>query len=145
MPPGRPQGPLAVRPSGILRWPLIRRVGPARRAEAAARQVAARRRMPMSRQDEPGESMMVAKFGIGQPMRRVEDPRLIKGGGRYTDDYRPEGCLSAVVLRSPHAHARFTVADVEAARAMPGVRAILTAEDVAHLGDVPCLAPIDRS
>jgi carbon-monoxide dehydrogenase large subunit len=88
--------------------------------------------------------MMVAKFGIGQPMRRVEDPRLIKGGGRYTDDYRPEGCLSAVVLRSPHAHARFRIEDVEAARGMPGVRAILTAEDVAHLGDVPCLAPIDN-
>ena len=55
--------------------------------------------------------MNVAKFGIGQALRRVEDPRLITGGGRYTDDYRPEGCLSAVVLRSPHAHARFTIGD----------------------------------
>jgi carbon-monoxide dehydrogenase large subunit len=86
--------------------------------------------------------MNVAKFGIGQALRRVEDQRLLTGGGRYTDDYRPEGCLAAFVLRSPHAHARFTLGDLAAALALPGVRLILTADDLSHLGDVPCLAPL---
>ena len=53
--------------------------------------------------------MSVKKFGIGQPIRRVEDLRLVTGGGRYTDDYSPDKALHAVVLRSPHAHAKFTL------------------------------------
>ena len=89
--------------------------------------------------------MSVKKFGIGQPVRRVEDQRLLTGGGRYTDDYAPERCLHAVVLRSPHAHARFTITDVETARAMKGVRLVLTAADVAHLGPVPCMAPMPNA
>ncbi|MFZ4533988.1 MAG: xanthine dehydrogenase family protein molybdopterin-binding subunit, partial [Alsobacter sp.] len=89
--------------------------------------------------------MSVKKFGIGQPVRRVEDQRLLTGGGRYTDDYAPERCLHAVVLRSPHAHARFTISDVEAAGAMKGVRLVLTAADIAHLGPVPCLAPMPNA
>jgi aerobic carbon-monoxide dehydrogenase large subunit len=83
-----------------------------------------------------------AKFGVGQPLRRVEDMRLLTGGGKYTDDYTPEGCLRAIVLRSPHAHARFKITDVTAARGMPGVRLILTADEVSHLGPVPCLGPV---
>jgi carbon-monoxide dehydrogenase large subunit len=75
-------------------------------------------------------------------MRRVEDRRLLTGGGKYTDDYTPEGCLRAIVVRSPHAHARFAITDAGAARAMPGVRLILTADEVSHLGPVPCLAPV---
>ncbi|HEX2553324.1 MAG TPA: xanthine dehydrogenase family protein molybdopterin-binding subunit [Microvirga sp.] len=89
--------------------------------------------------------MNTAKFGVGQPLRRVEDRRLLTGGGRYTDDYAPEGTLRAVLLRSPHAHARFTVTDLDAARSMPGVHLVLTAADVTHLGDVPCLAPMPNS
>ncbi len=86
--------------------------------------------------------MSVKKFGVGQPLRRVEDHRLVTGGGNYTDDYGPEKCLQAVVLRSPHAHARFTIKDVEAAKAIKGVKLVLTAQDVSHLGPVPCLAPM---
>ncbi len=86
--------------------------------------------------------MTVKKFGIGQPLRRVEDQRLLTGGGRYADDYTPERCLHAVVLRSPHAHAKFTFTDLDTARGMKGVKLILTADNVAHLGDVPCLAPL---
>ena len=89
--------------------------------------------------------MSVNKFGIGQPHRRVEDMRLLTGGGRYTDDYAPEGALRAIVLRSPHAHARFRITDVEAARAMPGVKLILTAADLSHLGPVQCLAPLPNA
>ena len=54
--------------------------------------------------DHPGGTM--SKFGLAQPVRRVEDPRLLKGEGRYTDDITVPGMLHGVVLRSPHAAAR---------------------------------------
>ncbi|MBB3066973.1 xanthine dehydrogenase family protein molybdopterin-binding subunit [Limibacillus halophilus] len=81
------------------------------------------------------------KFGVGQPLRRFEDQRLLTGEGSYTDDQRPEGALQAVVLRSPHAHAVLASIDCEDARAFPGVRAVYThAElDAAGIGDIPCL------
>jgi carbon-monoxide dehydrogenase large subunit len=86
--------------------------------------------------------MTVTKFGIGQPMRRVEDLRLLTGGGKYGDDHAPEGCLYAALLRSPHAHARFRITDVGAAKAMPGVHLVLTAADIANLSDIKCQAPL---
>ena len=86
--------------------------------------------------------MKPMKFGVGQPVRRVEDVRLVTGRGAYTSDYSPEGALHAVFWRSPHADAKFRIADIEAARAMPGVRAIFTAADFAALGTLPVLAPI---
>lgn len=81
------------------------------------------------------------KFGIGQAPSRVEDQRFITGMGRYASDARAKGDLQAFVLRSPLAHARFTLRNLEAARAMPGVALILTGADVAHLGNLPCQAP----
>ena len=51
------------------------------------------------------DSSAVAKFGIGQPMRRIEDLRFITGAARYVDDRREPGMLHAAFLRSPHAHA----------------------------------------
>ena len=51
----------------------------------------------------------MTKFGLAQPVRRVEDPRLLKGGGRYTDDISLPGMLHGVVLRSPHAAAQHHV------------------------------------
>jgi carbon-monoxide dehydrogenase large subunit len=78
------------------------------------------------------------KFGVGQSVLRKEDDALIRGKGRYTDDYAPQASLHALVLRSPHAHATFTI-DASRARALPGVAAILTAEDVKDLGSLPCL------
>src|ERR1700755_2668845 len=78
------------------------------------------------------------KFGIGQSVLRKEDDALIRGKGRYTDDLAPPPALHALVLRSPHAHAKFTI-DVARARSRPGVALILTAEDVGDLGDLPCL------
>jgi carbon-monoxide dehydrogenase large subunit len=89
--------------------------------------------------------MRPSKFGVGQAIRRVEDARLIAGEGHYTSDYRPDRVLHAHVLRSPHAHARFSIRDVAAARAVKGVRLILTAQEVTHLGPVPCLAPVGNS
>jgi carbon-monoxide dehydrogenase large subunit len=84
------------------------------------------------------------KFGIGQPVRRYEDLRLITGQGRYTDDITLPRMTHAFVLRSPMAHARITRVDAAAARAMPGVLLVLTGDDVRAdgLGDVPCTAPL---
>ena len=78
------------------------------------------------------------KFGVGQSVLRKEDDKLIRGRGSYTDDHAPSAALHALVLRSPHAHATFTI-DAAKARGLPGVGAILTAEDVADLGGLPCL------
>jgi carbon-monoxide dehydrogenase large subunit len=82
----------------------------------------------------------MTQFGLAQPVRRVEDPRLLKGDGRYTDDIVPAGMLHGVVLRSPHAAATFDAIDTTAAKAMPGVRAIYTCADLDAdgIGGLPC-------
>src|SRR5439155_18863388 len=61
-----------------------------------------------------------------------------RGKGRYTDDHAPQASLHSLVLRSPHAHAQFTI-DASRARGRPGVGVILTPEDIKELGDLPCL------
>src|SRR5690349_126813 len=78
----------------------------------------------------------MAKFGLAQSVRRVEDPRLLVGNGRYTDDIVLPGMLHGVVLRSPHA----------AAKAARGVRAIFTAADMDadRVGPLPCAAPVQN-
>jgi len=82
----------------------------------------------------------MTQFGLAQPVRRVEDPRLLKGNGRYTDDIATEGVLHGVVLRSPHASAMITGLDTTAAKAIPGVRAVYTSEDLNAdgIGGLPC-------
>ncbi|MGA2057783.1 MAG: xanthine dehydrogenase family protein molybdopterin-binding subunit [Bradyrhizobium sp.] len=82
--------------------------------------------------------MAPVKFGVGQSVLRKEDDALIRGKGRYTDDFAPSQALHALVLRSPHAHAKFTI-QTASARGLPSVALILTAEDVSDLGDLPCL------
>jgi carbon-monoxide dehydrogenase large subunit len=89
----------------------------------------------------------MAKFGIGDSVRRLEDPRLLTGGGRYTDDTRLSGKATRMyVLRSPHAHADIKKVDTAAAKKAPGVLAIFTGADVEKegFGDVPCLVPLDN-
>ncbi len=81
--------------------------------------------------------MAPVKFGVGQSVTRKEDDPLIRGKGHYTDDYASGPVLHALVLRSPHAHANFTL-DASAARKLPGVAVILTADDTADLGGLPC-------
>jgi carbon-monoxide dehydrogenase large subunit len=81
--------------------------------------------------------MQAMKFGFGQPLKRKEDAALVRGAGRYVADVAPQATLHAVVLRSPHAHARFTIHDLDRVRALPGVRLVLTAKDVSHLGPLP--------
>ncbi len=65
--------------------------------------------------------MPAMKFGIGQPVRRVADRRFITGHGFYTAAVEPRGTLTAVFLRSRHVHAKFTIGDRAAAKALPGV------------------------
>ena len=82
----------------------------------------------------------MTKFGIAQNVRRVEDPRLLIGAGRYTDDIQLPGEAIATVLRSPHAAARIITMDADAARAMPGVLAVYTGADLQadKIGGIPC-------
>jgi carbon-monoxide dehydrogenase large subunit len=80
---------------------------------------------------------------VGRAMKRVEDPRLIKGIGTYTDDLRLPGLLHAAILRSPYAHARIKKIETAAAKTLPGVVAVLTGADVNDAcGAVPCAAAI---
>lgn len=67
---------------------------------------------------------------LGRPAPRTEAARLVAGGGAYTDDLDHPRQLHAAFLRSPHAHARIAALDAGAARAMPGVRAVLTWDDL---------------
>ncbi len=83
--------------------------------------------------------MTPSKFGFSQGLTRKEDDALIRGNGRYVADFLPEKTLHAVVLRSPHAHARFRITDAEAARAVKGVHLVLTAAEAADLGGLPCV------
>lgn len=86
------------------------------------------------------------RFGAGQPVRRLEDQRLVTGRGRYIDDKPADGALWLLLLRSPHAHARIESIDVEAARAMSGVEAVFTGADLVadDIGTIPTLPIFKR-
>lgn len=88
--------------------------------------------------------MAPRKFGIGAPLRRKEDATLISGKGIYTDDYVPEGCLRAFVLRSAMAHADFELAGVEDARSASGVSMVLTAQDLEGVKPMPTRAVLEQ-
>ena len=78
---------------------------------------------------------------FGARVQRLEDERLLRGHGRFTDDI-DEGALESVIVRSPHAHARITSIDVSAARELPGVAAVYTAADLPFgEKDLPILIP----
>ncbi|TFL18534.1 xanthine dehydrogenase family protein molybdopterin-binding subunit [Jannaschia formosa] len=87
------------------------------------------------------------KFGLSQPNRRTEDPRLLIGGGAYVDDLAPAGALHAYMLRSTVAHGEITELDVSEAEAMPGVKLVLTQDRLgeldATLGTTPAKNPSD--
>src|SRR5215831_19253569 len=75
---------------------------------------------------------------IGQRFKRKEDPRLVRGISHYADDLRLPGILHCAFVRSPHAHAVIRSIDTAAARAVPGVVAIVTSADLKAVGNVPC-------
>ncbi len=83
----------------------------------------------------------MSRFGIGQPVRRVEDQRFLTGRSRYVDDIQLAHMLHGAVVMSPHAHARIRGIDIGAALATPGVACVLTGEDARKdgLGGIPPL------
>jgi carbon-monoxide dehydrogenase large subunit len=72
--------------------------------------------------------MQAPKFGFGQSVLRKEDDPLLRGLGRYIADLEPRETLHALVVRSPHAHARFQI-DATKARAMAGVRLVISGSE----------------
>ena len=88
----------------------------------------------------------MGEFAIGQGVPRFEDPRLVRGGGRYIDDVVYPGMAFGVVLRSPHGHAKILSIKTDNAKAAPGVLAVITAADwkKAGLGELPSHAGLKR-
>jgi carbon-monoxide dehydrogenase large subunit len=77
------------------------------------------------------------RFGSGHTVRRIEDPTLVTGRGRFTDDLRSAGTATLLFLRSPYAHARLVSVDTAAAKARPGVLAVLAGADLVAAGVKP--------
>ncbi|HXO03637.1 MAG TPA: xanthine dehydrogenase family protein molybdopterin-binding subunit, partial [Stellaceae bacterium] len=88
----------------------------------------------------------MGEFALGQPVPRFEDPRLIRGGGRYVDDLALPHMAYGYVLRSPRAHARIRSIDTAAAKTAPGVLLVLTGADWAASGwnDLPTPGGLKR-
>ena len=80
------------------------------------------------------EDLSQLKFGVGQSVRRTEDPTLVRGEGNYTDDVSVEGQLFGAFVRSAHAHGIIRRIDTSAAAAMPGVAGVFTAPDLEGRG-----------
>jgi carbon-monoxide dehydrogenase large subunit len=89
----------------------------------------------------------MGEFALGQPVSRFEDPRLLRGGGRYIDDMVMPRIAFGHVLRSPHAHARIRPIDTAVAKAAPGVLAVLTGADwqASGWGDLPVPGGLKRA
>src|SRR5271169_5329470 len=87
-------------------------------------------------------ALSLTKFGIGQPVLRNEDPTLVRGEGRYTDDVNRPRQAYAVMVRSRDAHGVIRGIDTAAAKAMPGVLAVLIAADLTVYGGLKCNLPL---
>ena len=81
------------------------------------------------------------KYGVGQPVRRTEDPVLVQGQGQYTDDLSLPGQAYAVFVRSRNGHGVIKSIDTSAAKGMPGVLAVYTGQDLAGYGTMKCVVP----
>jgi carbon-monoxide dehydrogenase large subunit len=75
---------------------------------------------------------------VGAPIKRVEDPSLIRGAAKYVDDLKLHGVAHVAILRSPYAHARIRGIDASRAETSPGVVAVFTGKDFEHLNPLPC-------
>jgi carbon-monoxide dehydrogenase large subunit len=96
----------------------------------------------MNIQNKPtDDTWALAKFGVGQPVTRKEDPVLVQGQGTYTDDIALPGQAYAVMVRSAHAHGVIRSIDITAAKAMPGVLGVYTGHDLAGYGPIKCALP----
>jgi aerobic carbon-monoxide dehydrogenase large subunit len=87
-------------------------------------------------------ALSLTKFGVGQPVRRSEDPKLVRGEGSYTDDLSRDGQAYAVMVRGRDAHGTIRSIDTAAAKALPGVLAVCTAADLSAYGPLKCNLPL---
>ena len=87
-------------------------------------------------------ALTLTKFGVGQPVRRSEDPKLVRGEGSYTDDVSRPRQAYAVMVRSREPHGVIRSIDIAAAKAMPGVLAIYTSSDLTGYGPLKCNLPL---
>ncbi len=90
------------------------------------------------------DRLSVEKFAVGQSVPRKEDPTLLRGQGRYTDDISLPGQAYAVIVRSQVAHGVIKAIDTEAARKMPGVLGVYTATDLKGYGPLKCVVPFNN-
>ncbi len=100
-------------------------------------------------QDKPPQSSIenaiaLQKYGVGQPVRRKEDDTLVRGKGKYTDDFSMPGQAYAWIVRSSHAHGVIKKIDTTAAKAKPGVLGVWTGADLAsaNYGPFTCGMPL---
>jgi aerobic carbon-monoxide dehydrogenase large subunit len=100
-------------------------------------------------QDQPSQASLenaiaLQKYGVGQPVRRKEDDTLVRGKGKYTDDFDLPGQAYAWIVRSSHAHGIIRGIDISAAKAMPGVLGVWTGNDLAaaNYGPYTCGLPL---
>lgn len=100
--------------------------------------------MPASRTKPRRGGETLPKGYVGRPVKRVEDPRLLKGQATYVDDLRLPGLLHAAFLRSPHAHARIAAIRAEGARQVPEVVGVFTGAEInPSCGLLPCASPME--
>ncbi len=99
--------------------------------------------IPMNLHNDP-HSLTLMKFGIGQPVPRSEDPVLLRGHGRYTDDISLPGEAYAAIVRSRVAHGVLREIEVSAARDMPGVLGVYTGPDLAEYGTLKCIVAFNN-
>src|ERR1700722_7862441 len=120
--------------------------GPAQSSSAGTMTVngraCARGRRLMSRDDFVRTSDLLRPRHVGMPIRRTEDPRLLTGNGEYASDRKPDRALHVAFRRSEQPHARIVRMDADAARAAPGIIAVLTADDLA--ADYKPVIPVSR-
>src|SRR6201985_2583296 len=98
------------------------------------------RHFPMQERTSPRSvenAIALQKYGVGQPVRRKEDDTLVRGKGRYTDDFSLPGQVYAWIVRSSHAHGIIRKVDVAAAKAMPGVLGAWTGADLSAANYAP--------
>jgi carbon-monoxide dehydrogenase large subunit len=111
------------------------------------RQIPQNQAFPMQDQASPSSlenAIALQKFGVGQPVRRKEDDTLVRGHGKYTDDFSLPGQAYAWIVRSSHAHGILKGIDSATAKAMPGVLGIWTGKDLeaAQYGPFTCGLPL---
>src|SRR6202451_50965 len=90
------------------------------------------------------DRLAVEKFAVGQSVPRKEDPMLLRGAGRYTDDVALPGQAYSVVVRSQNAHGIIRAIDTTAARDMPGVLGVYTSADLTAYGPLKCMVPFNN-